>query len=61
MDWVGRLDEEGRSRYIMICEPAKTSAAPLIVALLLEPSAEVSGLWHRAGFDQMSLETLLLE
>lgn len=61
LGWVGRLDEEVRARYIMICEPATTSAAPLIVALLLEPSAEVSGLWHRAGFDQMSLQTLLLD
>ena len=60
LDWVARLDESGNARFALICDPATTLAAPLLVDLLLEPTAELQGFWHRAGFDKMTLQTLLL-
>ena len=59
LDWVVRLDEPGSARFALICEPATTLAAPLLVALLLDPIAELQGFWHRVGFDRMSLQALL--
>jgi len=58
-DWVGRLDEKGDPRFVLLCEPASTPAQPLLAQLLIEPSAESRGLWRRAGFDMMTLQELL--
>ena len=37
LDWVGRLDEEGQPRYVLLCDPAHTPLAPLVDVLLLAP------------------------
>jgi membrane protein len=37
MDWVGRLEEEGHPRYVLLCEPQRTPLAPLVDRLLLAP------------------------
>ena len=37
LDWVGRLDEEGQPRYVLLCDPAHTPLAPLVDMLLLAP------------------------
>ena len=58
-DWVGRLDEGGDPRFVLLCDPAHTPAQPLLSQFLLEPSAQARGLWHRAGFDVMTLQELL--
>lgn len=58
-DWVGRLDERGDPRFVLLCDTALTPAQPLIAQLLLEPSLASRGLWERAGFDTMSLRELL--
>jgi len=58
-DWVGRLDEKGDPRFVLLCEPASTPAQPLLAQLLIEPSAASRGLWRRAGFDMMTLQELL--
>lgn len=59
LDWVVRLDEPGSARFALICDPATTLAAPLLVALLLDPIAELQGFWRQAGFERMNLQTLL--
>jgi membrane protein len=59
IDWVGRLDEAGSARYVLLSDPAATPAAPLLSLLLLEPSAAVGVFWRRAGFDAMTLRELL--
>lgn len=61
LDWVARLDEEGSARYAMICEAPNTPLAPLLASQLLSPCAELGGFWEQAGFDRMSLQTLLAE
>jgi membrane protein len=58
-DWVGRLDEPNDPRFVLLCDPARTPAQPLLSLLLLEPSAASRGLWQRAGFDTMTVQELL--
>jgi len=59
LDWVGRLDEAGNPRHVLLCDPAATPAKPLLVKLLIEPSLALTGFWRRAGFDEMTLRELL--
>ena len=58
-DWVGRLDEPGDPRFVLLCEPGHTLAAPLLTRFLLEPSASLRSLWRRAGFDTVTVDDLL--
>jgi membrane protein len=58
-DWVGRLDERKDPRFVMLCDPAITSARALLSQLLLEPSPASRGLWQRAGFDSMTVQQLI--
>ncbi|MBV8468758.1 MAG: YihY family inner membrane protein [Burkholderiaceae bacterium] len=37
LDWVGRLDESGQARYVLLCDPNRTPLAPLANSLLLAP------------------------
>jgi membrane protein len=59
IDWAARLDEGGAQRHVLLCEPANTLAAPLVAALLLEPSAEMRPLWQQAGFERLTLKDVL--
>ncbi len=58
-DWVGRLDEAHDPRFVLLCDPARTPAQPLLALLLLAPSPASRGLWQRAGFDTMTVQELL--
>ena len=58
-DWVGRLDEPNDPRFVLLCDPVRTPAQPLLSLLLLEPSPTSRGLWQRAGFDTMTLQELM--
>jgi membrane protein len=60
LDWVGRLDEAGNPRHVLLCDPATTPAQPLLAKLLIEPSPALAGFWRRAGFDAMSVRELLV-
>jgi membrane protein len=59
LDWVGRLDESGDARYVLLCEPATTPAQPLLTQLLLDPGTTLRGFWQRAGFAEMTLHDLV--
>ena len=58
-DWVGRLDEPHDPRFVLLCDPARTPAQPLLAQLLLEPSPASRRLWERAGFDTLTVQQLL--
>jgi len=58
-DWVGRLDEANDPRFVLLCDPARTPAQPLLAQMLMEPSEASRGLWQRAGFDTMTVRELL--
>jgi len=59
LDWVGRLEEPRDARYVLLCDPASTSAEPLVAKLLLDPAPDLASVWQRAGFARMQLAELL--
>lgn len=59
LDWVGRLEEPRDARYVLLCDPASTSAEPLIAELLLDPAPDLATVWQRAGFARMKLAEIL--
>jgi len=59
MDWVGRLDEGGDARYVLLCDPAITPAKPLLAQLLLDPAPALLAFWQRARFDELTLADLV--
>ena len=59
IDWVGRLEEAGSARYVLLCDPATTSAEPMLAKVLLDPSPNVRGFWDRAGFANTTLQDLI--
>jgi membrane protein len=44
LGWVGRLDEQGAQRHVLLGEPHSLLAGPLVEALLLAPAAADPGL-----------------
>ena len=61
IDWVGRLDEAGNARYVLLCDPDKTPADRLVSQLLLEPVSSLGSFWQRAGFDEMTVSELMAQ
>ena len=59
MDWVGRLDEAGRPRFVLLCDLSTTPAETLVSRLLLEPTPGFEAFWKRAAFGEMRLQELL--
>jgi membrane protein len=59
IDWAARLDEAGAQRYVLLCDPASTEAAPLLAHLLLEPGVMLRGFWERAGFGDLMLADVI--
>ena len=55
IDWVGRLDEAGVQRMVLLAEPSATRLAPLVTQLLLEPGAATQAFWQRASLGEMTL------
>jgi len=58
-DWVGRLDEQGDPRFVLLCDPSRTPAQPLLAQMLMEPSPTSRALWQRAGFDTITVRELI--
>lgn len=58
-DWVGRLDEEGVQRHVLLCDPATTPATDLIDRLLLTPDARLDAFRERTGLQKLTLADLL--
>ena len=61
IDWVGRLDEPDEARYVLLVDPEKTLAEPLLATLLLDPSPDLGTFWKEARFDRLTLAELLRE
>lgn len=59
IDWVARLDEGGGARHVLLVDPASTSAAPLVDALLLPAGPLTAPFRARAGVEGMRLGELL--
>jgi membrane protein len=61
IDWVGRLDEVGEARYVLLADPARAPAEPGLATLLLAPAPDLGPFWKEARFDQLKLADLLRE
>ena len=59
LDWVGRLDEAGQPRFVLLCDVSSTPAQALLAGFLLSPASALDGFWRRAGFADMMLGDLL--
>ena len=59
LDWVGRLDEEGQPRYVLLCDPTHTPLAPLIDALLLAPIGALANVRGKLGIAAIQLAEVL--
>lgn len=59
IDWVGRLDEAGSARYVMLCDPETTPAQPLLAKVLLDPAPALRAFWDHARFGELKLRDVL--
>ncbi|MBS0592428.1 MAG: YihY family inner membrane protein [Proteobacteria bacterium] len=59
LGWIGRLDDIGAKRHVLLCDPAATPAAPLVDGLLLVPAAALQGFRRRAAIDRLTLAELI--
>lgn len=59
LQWVGRLDEEGAQRHVLLADPQHTPAEPLLDRLLLAPSPATRSLRERTGWSRLRLTDLL--
>lgn len=59
LHWVGRLEEEGDQRLVLLVEPAGTPLAPLVAALLLAPQTQLAPLQRQLGWERLSLADAL--
>jgi len=59
LDLLGRLDEPGARRLVLLCDPAHTPAAPLLRRLLARRSGALKSLWERSGWERLKLAELL--
>lgn len=62
LDWVGLLSEEGDDhggRFVLLCDPAATPAAPLVNGLLLRRDGVTEGFWATTRLDSLVLAELL--
>lgn len=59
IDWIGRLDEEGGARYVMLGNPADLKALPLFEKVLLDPSLELDAFRRHAHLAEIRLAELL--
>jgi membrane protein len=61
IDWVGKLDEDGDARYVLLCDPATVLAEPLLAKLLLDPAPDLAPFWSEARFAELRLGDILHE
>ncbi|MFO1329922.1 MAG: YihY family inner membrane protein [Rubrivivax sp.] len=57
--WVGRLDEAGAQRLVLLGEPAALPLAPLVDALLMAPGGAGDAVVQRSGLRALTLADAL--
>ena len=60
MDWVGRLEEEGAQRLVLLCAPERALAGPLVEAFLAGRQGLLGNLWTRGEWSGLTLDRLLV-
>ena len=59
LDLIGRLEERGAQRLVLLGVPEQVAAAPLLRALLAERSMSLAPLWQRSSWEKLSIADLL--
>lgn len=59
LDLVGRLEEGGAQRLVLLCRPETTRAEPLLKALLADRSSGLGMLWARSAWQDLTLAQLI--
>ena len=59
LDWLGRLDEAGAPRFVLLCDPGTTPLEPLIAQTLLAPAPELARFWQQLGLQRLRLDVLI--
>ncbi len=62
LDWVGRVNEvedDERTRYLLLAEPGSTGLEPLLRNLLLAPSEATAALWQASRLSAVSLKDVV--
>ena len=59
LGWCGRLDEPGPQRHVLLVDPARTPAQPLVDRLLLVETQRSAAFRQWAGFGRLMLVDLL--
>ncbi|HEY0953958.1 MAG TPA: YihY family inner membrane protein [Roseateles sp.] len=60
LDWVGRLEEDGAQRLVLLCAPEHTPAEPLISAFLAGRQGLLANLWRQGQWSALTLQQLLV-
>ncbi len=61
MDWLGRLEEDGAQRLVLLCSPERVTAEPLITAFLAQRHGLLANLWAQGDWAGLTLDRLLTE
>jgi len=61
MDWLGRLEEAGAQRLVLLCSPERVTAEPLIMAFLAQRQGLLANLWAQGDWSRLTLDRLLTE
>ncbi|MFG6457218.1 YihY family inner membrane protein [Roseateles sp. BYS96W] len=59
MDWLGRLEEDGAQRLVLLCSPERVTAEPLITAFLAQRHGLLANLWAQGDWARLTLDRLL--
>lgn len=59
LDWIGRLEEEGAQRFVLLCAPEKTRAEPLLTHFLAPRQGLLANLWSQGDWSGLTLDRLL--
>ncbi|WP_394463168.1 YihY family inner membrane protein [Roseateles sp. BYS180W] len=59
LDWVGRLDESGSQRLVLLVDPHNTLARPLLAQLLVAPRGALEPLWRSTRMAALTLAEIL--
>lgn len=57
--WVGRLDEEGEPRHVLLADPEVTRIGPLVERLLLGRAPATQAMRQASGLESLTLAQLL--
>ncbi len=59
MGWIGRLEEEGAQRLVLLCAPERAPAEPLLTGFLADRQGLLANLWAQGQWAELTLDRLL--